>query len=201
MAKKIGITGGMGTGKSIVCNIFTILGIPVYSADDRAKFLIENDIVLKQNIIELLGKEAYLSDGKYNKKWVSAQVFSDNILLEKLNRLVHPFVATDTDIWYKENYNARYVLREAALVNNLSQLNLDALIVVSAPIEVRIKRIQQRDPHRSLAEIENIIARQKSDSEFNQLADFQIINDEKNLIIPQVLRIDSIISKLGLKDN
>ncbi len=200
MAKKIGITGGMGTGKSIVCDVFAILGIPVYSADDRAKFLIENDVVLKQNIIELLGEEAYLSDGKYNKKWVAAQVFSDKFLLEKLNRLVHPCVATDTDIWYKENYNARYVLREAALVNNLSQLNLDALIVVSAPIDVRIKRIQQRDPHRSMTEIESIIARQKSDVEFKQLADYQIFNDEKSLIIPQVLRIDEAISKLRFND-
>jgi dephospho-CoA kinase len=196
MAKKIGITGGMGTGKSIVCDVFAILGIPVYSADDRAKFLIENESVLKNNIIDLLGPNAYLEDGKYNKKWVAAQVFSDKFLLEKLNRLVHPCVATDTDAWYKENYNARYVLREAALVNNLSQLNLDALIVVSAPIEVRIKRIQQRDPHRSLTEIENIIARQKTDEEFNQLADYHIINDEKNLIIPQVLRIDEEINRL-----
>ena len=194
MAKIIGITGGIGSGKSIVGDFFKVLGVPIYNADDRAKCLIENDLSLKKSIVNLLGNEAYDTNG-YNRKWVAATVFSKPDSLQQLNALVHPRVAEDTQTWFLQHQNLPYVLREAAIISAESKAKLDGLIVVLAPLKLRVSRIQKRDPQRSLAEIENIISRQKSDYEYIQLADYQIFNDDSQLIIPQVLRIHAELKR------
>ena len=192
----IGITGGIGSGKSIVCKIFEVLGMPIYYADERAKWLTNNDLQLKKEIKELLGREAYSSDGQYNRKWVANQVFDNPELLKILNSLIHPRVFEDTKRWLHQHQNYPYILREAALTNAAGNGNdLDKLIVVTAPLELRIERIKKRDPQRTEAEIQSIITRQKTEAEFTQIADYQIVNDEKILVIPQVLALHEIFSK------
>jgi dephospho-CoA kinase len=185
---KVGVTGGIGSGKSIVCEVFKVLGVPIYNADERAKWLTNNDLQLRKEIKELLGRQAYDINGMYNRKWVAEQVFTNPDLLKQLNMLIHPRVFEDTSQWITQHADKPYVIKEAALMNRAGQGNdLDKVVVVTAPIDIRIKRIQKRDPQRSLEEIEAIIKRQKSEKEFIQIADYQLINDDKMMLIPQVL--------------
>jgi dephospho-CoA kinase len=192
--KGIGITGGIGSGKSIVCKFFELLGVPVYYADARANWLTNNDLQLRKEIKELLGRQAYDENGQYNRKWVASQVFENPELLKMLNMLIHPRVFDDTKKWLALHQNQPYVVREAAISNAAGQGNdLDKIIVVSCPIEVRIKRIQQRDPQRSDEQIRAIIARQKTEEEFSKIADYQIINNDTQLVLPQILSIHQAI--------
>lgn len=186
--KVIGITGGIGSGKSIVCKVFELIGTPVYYADIRANWLTNNDLQLKKEIKELFGRQAYDENGMYNKKWIANQVFENPQLLQMLNMLIHPRVFDDTQQWLRQHQNQTYVLREAAISNAAGKGNdLNKIIVVSCPLEIRIKRIKQRDPQRSIEQIHSIIAQQKSDDEFLNITDYQIINDDSKLILPQIL--------------
>lgn len=186
---KVGITGGIGSGKSIACKIFSSLGVPVYDADSRAKFLIENDPEIVRQITGIFGPESYI-EGKYNRKFISSKVFNDKLLLHQLNLIVHPAVGKDFDNWVEKNRNSAYILKEAALMNAAGNQNdLDKVIVVSSPDALRIQRIKQRDSQRSTTEIEAIIKNQKSAEEFNAIADFVVYNNEEQLMIPQVLEI------------
>ncbi|GMQ26465.1 dephospho-CoA kinase [Algoriphagus sp. oki45] len=188
-ALKVGITGGIGSGKSTVCRIFGLLGIPVYSADDRAKWLMEHDSDLKLKIAEEFGQEAYTQEGTLNRKYLADQVFSDPEKVKKINALVHPAVGLDFEKWTKEQM-APYVLKEAALLFETgSASQLDKLINVSSPLKVRVARVLMRDPHRSEAQINSIIDQQLPDEKKNELADFVIKNAENKLLIPQVLEI------------
>ncbi len=192
--KVIGITGGIGSGKSIICKVFELLGVPVYSADSRANWLTNNDLQLRKEIKELLGRQAYDENGQYNRKWVASQVFDNPDLLKMLNMLIHPRVFDDTKQWLTTHKNQAYVLREAAISSAAGKGNdLDKVIVVSCPIEIRIKRIQERDPNRSAEQIRAIIARQKTEEEFAKIANYQIINDDKSMILPQILALHQAI--------
>ncbi len=187
MSKVIGITGGIGSGKSLVCKVFSVLGIPIYEADARAKYLISHDQLLKKSIIELLGEQAYLASGDYNRAWVASQVFGNPILLSKLNALVHPKVRQDATDWIQQNQQTSFVLYEAALMKAAGDGNtFDKVIVVNAPVDLRIQRIKVRD-QRSEAEIRAIIERQISEEERKKIADFTIENDEKQPLLPQIL--------------
>lgn len=187
--KIVGITGGIGSGKSIISKFFEILEVPVYYADERAKWLTNNDIQLKKEIKELLGRQAYDENGQYNRKWVATQVFGNPELLKMLNQLIHPRVFEDTIQWLKKHQNKPYVVREAALVNSAKESGLDKIIVVTAPLEIRIERIKKRDTQRTEEEIRQIISRQKTEEDFLKMADYQVINDDSRLLIPQVLEI------------
>jgi len=183
----IGVTGGIGSGKSVVCEIFRILGAPVYDADSRAKFLQNNDPQLSREIIGLLGKEAYV-DNKLNNKWIASSVFKDPDLLKNLNKLVHPRVAQDFADWRNKNKNSPYLVKEAALLFEAgSYKQLDKLVVVTAPEELRIKRVLSRDSHRTEEQVKNIIKMQWPEDRKTALADFVINNDERELVLPQVL--------------
>lgn len=193
---KIGVTGGIGSGKSIVCRIFSALGVPVYSADDRAKWLLNHDLSLKSAVTQLLGSEAYLPNGIYNRAWVASQVFQNPPLLQKLNAIVHPRVGEDTQEWVEQNSNAPYVIKEAAIMAKAGQNNdLDKVIVVDATVDLRVARVMQRDPQRSEKDIRDIIARQISDEERHKIADFVIYNDESQLLIPQVWKLHLLFKK------
>ncbi|PLK44283.1 dephospho-CoA kinase [Emticicia sp. TH156] len=193
---KIGITGGIGSGKSIVCRMFEILGVPVYYADERAKWLTNNDLQLRKEIKELLGRNAYDANGQYNRQWVAAQVFDNPALLKMLNGLIHPRVFADTDQWFLQHRHEAYTLREAALMNAAGDNNdFDAVIVVSAPTELRIARTLKRDPQRTTEDIKAIMARQKTDEQFAAIANYTIINDDKHLLIPQVLQLHQSLSR------
>jgi len=186
---QIGITGGIGSGKSIVCKIFSCLGISIYDADTRAKWLTNHDPDIRENVIGLLGAEAYNSMGEYNRSYVASVVFKDESLLKKLNGIIHPVVLKDTKKWMSERVNESYVIKEAAIMKAAGDRNtLDYVVVVEAPIELRIKRILLRDK-RSESEIRAIIQRQISDEERNAIADFKILNDEDSALIPQVLNL------------
>lgn len=189
--KKIGVTGGIGSGKSVVCRLFGLLSVPVYEADERAKWLTQHDPILKADIIRLLGAAAYDASGTYNRGYVAAQVFGDPDRLAALNALVHPRVLADTNRWFGQQ-SAPYVVKEAALMQAAGDGNdLDAVILVTAPLQIRIARIRQRDPQRSESEIRAIIDRQLTDEQRLQLADYVVYNDNTQLVIPQILLLNN----------
>ncbi len=184
---QIGVTGGIGAGKSIVCRVFGCLDVPIYEADARARWLTDHNPAIRREVIALLGAESF-AEGTYNRKYVAGRVFSDPELLQKLNGIVHPRVFADSDAWLLRQSGQPYVIREAALMNRAGDGNqLDFVVIVTAPMSVRIERIRKRDPHRKEAEIQAIIARQISDEERLDLADFVIDNGPNTALIPQVL--------------
>ena len=188
--RQIGVTGGIGSGKSVVCHVFRTLGIPVYEADERAKWLTEHDPILKADIMRVLGPNAYDALGRYNRAWVASQVFASPVLLGQLNAVIHPRVLSDTDAWVNQHADKPYVIKEAALMQAAGQGNsLHKVIVVWAPIDLRLDRIRLRDPHRSDEEILNIINRQVSDEERAHIADYLVKNDESQLLLPQILQL------------
>lgn len=187
---QIGVTGGIGSGKSIVCRVFATLGAPVYYADERAKWLTEHDPILKADIMRVLGSQAYDSIGKYNRSWVASQVFAEPLLLDQLNAVIHPRVIADTALWVNQHADKPYVVKEAALMRAAGDGNpLDKVVLVQTPIALRISRIQARDPHRSLLEIQRIIDRQVSDDERLRMADYVLLNDESQLLLPQIVAL------------
>ena len=187
---QIGVTGGIGSGKSVVCQVFQSLGIPIYEADGRAKWLTEHDPILKADIRRVLGPNAYDIAGHYNRAWVASQVFSNPDLLQSLNAVIHPRVLADTQLWVSEHTDKPYVIKEAALMKAAGDGNtLDKVIVVQAPVDLRVSRIRTRDPHRSKEEIHNIMARQISDAERSKLADYILENDERTLLLPRIIRL------------
>ncbi|MDF7820662.1 dephospho-CoA kinase [Runella sp. MFBS21] len=196
MALQIGITGGIGSGKSLVCRVFGALGVPVYSADERAKWLLNHDPKLRKTVEALLGNEAYTAEGSYNRQWVAGRVFQNPVLLRELNAVVHPRVGEDTLQWMETYQNAPYVVKEAAIMSKAGSNNsLDKVVVVQAPVDLRVKRVQQRDPHRSETEIRDIINRQVSEEERLKIADFVIHNDEQQLLLPKIWQLHELFSQ------
>lgn len=185
----VGITGGIGAGKSTVAKVFAILSIPIYYADDRAKWLMGNDEELKERIIRAFGATSYTEQGTLNRAFLAEKVFSDPVNTEIINGLVHPAVAEDFRRW-AEQQRSPYVLKEAALLfESGSYKELDKVINVSSPLKVRVARVLMRDPHRSLEQVNGIIDKQLPDEDKNEMADFVIKNTDNQMIIPQVLRI------------
>jgi dephospho-CoA kinase len=184
---KIGLTGGIGSGKSTVAKIFEVLGIPVYYADDAAKRLMNEDENLKQSIIKYFGEESYINN-TLNRAYISKQVFNNAEKLAALNSFVHPATINDAEQWMKKQ-KTYYAIKEAALIfeSNIHQ-NLDYVIGVGAPEELRIARTMQRD---SITK-EDVIKRMKNqmdEAEKMQRCDFIIYNDEQKAVLPQVLAL------------
>ncbi len=187
--KLVGITGGIGSGKSTVCKIFEVLGAKVYYADDRAKFLMENDDDLIARVKSIFGDGAYL-DNRLNRAAVAEKVFGNRDLLDRLNRIVHPAVKRDFEKWITENLHEKTLLKEAALlVETGSYKELDSLVLVLADEEIRITRILNRDPHRTEEDVRKIISEQLSDKEKSSLADFNIDNNGDKSLIHQVVNV------------
>lgn len=189
---RVGITGGIGSGKSLVCKIFASLGVPVYDADSRARMLMTEDQSLIRQIKKEFGNQSYHSDGSLNREYLSKEVFNNSLRLEKLNGFVHPAVATDSENWIVENKNSPYILKEAALLyESGSYKTLDKIIVVAAPENLRVQRVINRDKNKSRTEEEviRIIRSQMAEKEKTDRADFIITNDETELVIPQVLKL------------
>ncbi len=185
---KVGITGGIGSGKSTVCGLFEAMDIPVYYADDRAKFLMTYDQDVKAKIISIFGLNAYAEDGKLDRKYIASKVFDNKPLLEKLNSIVHPAVKKDGELWF-EKQKTPFALKEAALlIESKSYLTMDKIIVVTCPEPIRIARVVQRD-NTSEEEVIRRIQNQMPEIEKTKLADFLIVNDNLQALIPQVLDI------------
>lgn len=183
---KIGVTGNIGSGKSQVCLIFNILGIPVYNADIMAKELMIKDKYLISSIKTLIGEDAYFEDGSLNRVVISERVFRDKILLNQLNALVHPAVGKHFVQWTLEQKSA-YVIKEAALLfESLSYKELDSVILVTAPEKLRIKRTMSRDGM-SEDQVLDRMRNQMSEKEKVALADYLIRNDGDSFIVRQVL--------------
>jgi dephospho-CoA kinase len=187
---KVGITGGIGSGKSTVCQVFETLGIPVFYADEAAKILMENDPSLRTAIKNLLGGDVYVND-KLNREKVASIVFQDTSLLEKLNQIVHPATIQSGREWM-EKQTSLYVLKEAAIFfETRSNLDMDIMIGVYAPQSLRIDRIQRRE-NLSLEKIRERISRQMNEEEKMNLCDHVIINDNVQPVIPQVLNLHQL---------
>ncbi|SNS38496.1 dephospho-CoA kinase [Belliella buryatensis] len=186
----VGITGGIGSGKSIVAKIFSILNIPVYYADDRAKWLLSNNAGLKTKIMEVFGEKSYFDNGDLNRAFLASEVFGNIEKTQLINSLVHPVVKVDFEAWAEENQKSPYVLKEAALLFETgSAEELDFVITVSSPLRVRINRILLRDPHRTEYQVNAIIDQQLPDEEKIKKSDFVVKNVDNKLLIPQVLEI------------
>ncbi|MBL7736599.1 MAG: dephospho-CoA kinase [Chitinophagaceae bacterium] len=187
MTLRIGITGGIGSGKTTIARIFETLRIPVYYADDAAKKIMNEDDSLKKQIIQHFGSEAY-KEGKLDREYLSALVFRDSRRLTLLNSIVHPATIRNSNRWMKEQ-SGPYALREAALIFESGvQGQLDYVIGVSAPAELRIRRAMERDGI-SREKVLERMARQINESIKMKLCDFIIVNDERQPVIPQVLQL------------
>lgn len=187
---QVGVTGGIGSGKSLVCSIFKCLGVPIYDADSRAKALMTTDGILIGQIRAEFGDLAYTPDGKLDRAYLSRQTFGQPEALKRLNSLVHPRVAEDYRKWVSENSGAAYLIREAALLYEAGAwTTVDKMVVVSAPEDIRVKRVTLRDPQRSSEQIRAIIQSQWPEEEKIKRADFVIHNDDQHMVIPQVLAL------------
>lgn len=197
---QIGITGGIGSGKSTVCRIFQVLGVPVYDADSRAKSLIATDGILISQIKKEFGVLSFRTDGSLDREYLAQAVFNDQEKLEKLNGLIHPRVAEDYSLWVAESRH-EYVLKEAALLFEAGSNHfLDKIIVVHAPKELRMRRVLQRDSHRTRQQVEEIMSNQMDEEKKIRLADFVVVNDETSLVTPQVLSLHEkflVLSKIN----
>jgi dephospho-CoA kinase len=193
----VGITGGIGSGKSIVARIFEIMGAPVYPADFYAKWLMTNEPELKSEICRLFGEDSYLN-GELNRKMIAETSFHNPEVLQKLNGLVHPFVQDHFKKWVQER-NESVLFKEAALLFETgSYKKLDKTVVVISPEKLRIQRILKRDKERSEHQVKSIIQRQWSDEQKKHLADYIIYNDESSPLLTQTLKI---ADSLGLNRN
>lgn len=190
----VGITGGIGSGKSTVCKLFSLLGIPVYSADNRAKWLMAHDDKLRNQISTSFGAAAYSTTGELDRVFLAESVFPNPEKIAALNALVHPVVRKDFEQWISQQ-TAPYLIKEAALLFETGAAKeLDYVINVSSPLRVRMARILLRDPHRSEEQVNQIINQQLPDEEKNELADFCIKNTDNKLILPQVLALHTQLS-------
>lgn len=187
MSLRIGLTGGIGSGKSTVAGIFKVLGIPVFDADSVAKKILQTDEVLKQAVIDTFGESVY-PGGILDRKKLASIVFNDPDRLETLNNLVHPRTIAAAEAW-AESQHAPYTVKEAALFFEAgSATGIDYMIGVYAPKHIRIKRVMDRDQV-SREEVLGRMSRQIQDEIKMRLCDFVLLNDEQHLLIPQVIKL------------
>lgn len=188
---KVGITGGIGSGKTIVCQVFHTLGIPVFYADDAAKYLMEHDETLINDIKTLFGSNIY-ANKTLNRKELSDIVFKDPEKLQQLNALVHPATVLYARDWM-EKQQSPYAIKEAAIFfESGTYVDMDIMIGVSAPLELRIQRAMARSSA-TRSEILDRISKQMDQDEKMSRCDYVVINDEVQPIIPQVLNLHQIL--------
>jgi dephospho-CoA kinase len=190
---KIGITGGIGSGKSTAAKVFALLGVPIYYADDAAKAVMNTDQAVQQAIIAAFGENSYVNS-VLDRSYLAARVFNDPKQLELLNSIVHPATIRDADKWI-QNQQAPYVIKEAALLfESGSYSALDYVIGISAPYPLRLHRAMKRDN----ISREQVIARMNKQIDENikmKLCDFVLYNDEAQLLIPQILDLHHRFAK------
>ncbi len=193
---RIGITGGIGSGKSIVCNYFEKLQVPLYHADDEATRLIDHNLKIRKKIISFFGEDAYAKKG-LNKAVIRQRVFNDQKALTVLNAITHPPLMKHFNDWCAAQKKQKhpFIIKEAALVfeSNSYQM-LDFVVCVVAPLETRISRVMQRDG-KTRVEVERIINKQWSDEEKIKRSDFVIQNPDDELLLPQILILHDLILK------
>jgi dephospho-CoA kinase len=194
---KVGITGGIGSGKTTVCKVFELLGIPVFYADDVAKSIMQTDPVLKTALLDTFGENSYTKDGMLNRAYISSIVFNDKQELEKLNSLVHPAVLRAFDNWVLYQHESPYVIKEAALLYESGGFKMcNKSILVIAPTLIKMNRVKLRDGV-SEEDIQLRMNRQFSDEIKIKYADHILNNDEKQLLIPQIIQLHQQFLLIG----
>jgi dephospho-CoA kinase len=184
---KLGVTGGIGSGKTSVCRVFNVLGIPVFSADPEAKEIMDNDAGIIRRINSIAGKDLY-SNGSLDRMELAALIFNDNTLLEKVNSLIHPVVFDHFKRWETEQ-TAPYVIMEAAILFESGGSKLvDRIATVAAPLEERVQRVINRN-RLSRDQVLERMRNQMDDDARIKLSDYVIHNSEKDMIIPAILKI------------
>ncbi|GAB4148120.1 MAG: dephospho-CoA kinase [Bacteroidia bacterium] len=187
--KKIGLTGGIGSGKSTVAGLFAALGVPVFISDLEAKKLQDENEHVRSAIKALFGDDVYKSDGKLDRKMVASKVFGKQQVLERLNAIIHPAVAIAFEEFCKKHSDAPYIIKEAAILFESGAWRaLDAIITVAAPEEMRVQRVMNRD-HVTKDDVLIRIGMQWSDEDKIKRSQYVVCNDEKELLLPQVLQI------------
>ncbi len=195
---KVGVTGGIGSGKSIICKVFASLGAPVYNADAAARMLTDTNIDIKSKLTALLGKNIY-NDNGLNRTLMSSIIFRDKKMLEAVNFIIHPYVIQDFMHWAELHKKKDYVIQETAILfeSGIDKL-IDKCITVTAPTDIKFKRLLLRSGMTE-ERIRNIMANQWPDEKIIQLSDFVINNDEKSLILPQILFIHQQLVEFNRK--
>lgn len=185
---KVGITGGIGSGKSTITELFMMCGIPAYIADTESKKLVASSPVIKEKLIKLFGEELY-PDGILNKKLLASHIFNDKQKLETVNAIIHPEVEKDFRKWVQVHSNEPILIHEAAILfeSGFNKL-MDKVIMVYAPIDIRIQRVINRD-NNQYADVLKRMENQMKDEEKINLSDFIIVNDETQSLIEQVISI------------
>ncbi len=188
--RTLGLTGGIGSGKSVLARILVVLGIPVYDCDQRAKALYDEDEELRQAMLGLFGQRLYATeDGRLDRAYLAERIFGERSLLESVNALVHPAVRADIDRWKAEQAaeGHRLVAIESAILLASEGLRerVDAVVLVSAPLELRVARAVRRDGSSEEA-VRQRIAVQMSEEEMRQRSDYVLYNDEQTPLLPQV---------------
>lgn len=186
MGIKLGITGGIGSGKSVVSHLFRIMGIPVYLTDDEAKRLTNEDAEIRRELTDLVGAEVYLPDGTLNRPYLATYLFANETHATKVNSIIHPRVKRDFIQWTEAHAHHPVVAVESAILIEAGFTEtVDQIVMVYAPLELRLQRAMLRD-NASEEQIRNRIQRQMSDEEKCQKAHQIIINDDKTPVIPQI---------------
>ena len=196
MTKVVGLTGGIGGGKTTVAHMFKSLGVPVFNADDEAKALMKSSIDIKQKLIKLLGADSY-REGALNRPYIAAKIFNNKALLKELNAIVHPSVSAAFDVWVS-NQTTPYVIKEVAILFETgSQSLFDFIITVTAPLDMRIQRVMKRD-QKSKKDVELIIENQLPESEKINKSHYVIDNKTRLITEKNVLEIhNEILDKIN----
>lgn len=189
---RIGLTGNIGSGKTVVASMFKVLHIPVYNADEQAHAITDTAYALKE-ITKIFGKEILNKEGKPDRKKIAGIVFADKSKLEKLNSIIHPLVLDDFNKWTGRQKNADYVIMESAILFETGYNTFfDKVIFVSAPESVRLQRVMERD-HSTTAQVEARMQQQGTESSKMKKSDFVVLNDGKRSLIRQVLKVHNSI--------
>lgn len=191
---RVGITGGIGSGKSLICQVFSCLGVPVYYADIEARLLMDYDPEIQQELITILGADFY-DRGMLNRNKMASAIFNNKYLLDRVNNLIHPRVAAHFSGWCARNAGFPYVIQESAILfeSNAYQ-NFDKIITVTAPEEIRIQRVINRKnmtPEKAVS----IMRNQLPETEKMSRSHHVIVNDGTELVIPQVLKLHTIFKE------
>ncbi len=189
MANRLGITGGIGSGKSVVSHLLKIMGVPIYLTDNEAKRLTYEDTEIRRALIQLAGKETYLPDGSLNRSHLASYLFANEEHARNVNAIIHPRVKDDFIRWAKEHASHKVIAMESAILIEAGFTDtVDQIVMVYAPLELRLQRAMLRD-NASEEQIRNRILQQMSDEEKCKLAHSVIVNDGSTPLIPQVLAL------------
>lgn len=196
MAILVGISGGIGSGKSTICKVFKLFGAPVFEADVEAKKLMLSHHEIRSGLIDLFGSHIYTQSGTLDRKKLAGIIFNDKLLLEKVNTLVHPVVRREFKNWAEQQSHA-YVINEAAIMFETGLYkSMDYTILVSAQKNERIKRVIKRDKI-SKEQVKERMSKQWPDEKKRKLADVEFITNDTKLLIPQIIKIDKQLKEYG----